>query len=362
MSNTVRLVLSLCCAGFLAGGAMAEPINFTDEKGKTVTLEGPAERVVTIPIPAASVLIAVDGGTDHLVGMHPLSKTAIKNRPMGEFFPEAMAIPSDITPKGFTFVPNVEELLALDPDLVFQWGHLSDDIIAPIENAGLNVATIRIGREEFTIKWLEMMGAALGKPEKAQTMIDWRNETRQMLEEQTSQIPDEDRPRVLYLMNYLSKLRVAGGKSYNNFAMNLAGGKNVAEDLGMFVDVGPEQILEWDPEIILLNGFEPGLTPQDVYDNPLFADLTAVKDRRVYLMPMGGYRWDPPNHESPLSWLWQSMVFHPDKFNWPLRDMIDENYQFIYGHSVDSEMADGILRMKANGDAANYGQFAAEPS
>ncbi len=358
----MRLVASVYALSVLCfmQPAIAEPISFQDQKDRTVSLDAPAERVVTIPIPAASVVIAVDGGTDHLVGMHPLSKTAIKDRPLGAFFPEALGITSDITPKGFTFVPNVEELLALDPDLVFQWGHLSDDIIEPMLNAGLNVATIRIGKEEFTIRWLEMMGAALGKEEKARQMIDWRNETRRMLAERTAEIAEEDKPRVLYFMNYLSKLRVAGGKSYNNFAMDLAGGRNVAADLGMFVDVGPEQVLAWDPEIILLNGFEPGLTPQDVYDNPLFADVSAVKNRQVYLMPLGGYRWDPPNHESPLSWVWQSMVFHPDKFNWPLRDMMDEQYQFIYGHGVDDEMSDQILRMDANGSAANYDQFAAD--
>jgi len=55
-------------------------------------------------------------------------------------------------------------------------------------------------------------------------------------------------------MNYLSELRVAGGKSYNNFYIDLAGGKNVANELGMFAVVGVEQILAWDPEVILLNG------------------------------------------------------------------------------------------------------------
>ena len=352
--------LAIAFALLLAGPAVAQKITFTDEKDRTVSLDGPAERVVTIPIPAASVLIAVDGGTDHLVGMHPLSKTAIKGHPLGQFFPEALQIPSDVTPRGFTFVPNVEELLSLEPDLVFQWGHLSDDIIQPILNAGLNVATIRIGREEFTVRWLEMMGAALGREEKARQMIDWRTQTRQSLEERTEIIAEDDKPRVLYFMNYKQRLRVAGGRSYNDFSMRLAGGKNVASELGMFVEVGPEQVLAWDPEIILLNGFEPGLSPQDVYDNPLFAEVSAVKNRRVYLMPLGGYRWDPPNHESPLSWLWQSMIFHPEVMDWALRDMIDENYQFIYGRGADDAMIDGILRMAQNADAAHYDQFAAD--
>ena len=61
-----------------ASFATAEPIVITDQRDRTITLDGEVERVVTIPIPAASVFIAVDGGTDRLVGMHQLSKTAIK--------------------------------------------------------------------------------------------------------------------------------------------------------------------------------------------------------------------------------------------------------------------------------------------
>lgn len=341
-----------------AGAADADsPISFTDQKKKTITLDKPVERVVTIPIPAASMFMAVDGGTKRLVGMHHLSETAIKDGILQKFFPESLKIPSNIVGKGFTFVPNVEELLALNPDIVFQWAHLGDDIVKPIENAGMRVAAIRIGKEAFTIKWLEIMGAMLGKTEKTKAMIQWRHDTRAALAKRTSTIKQDQRPRVLYFMNYLSKLRVAGGRSYNNFYINLAGGKNVAGDLGMFAVVSAEQIIRWDPEVILLNGFERKLSPKHVYDNKLLADVSAVKNKRVYKMPLGGYRWDPPNQESPLTWLWLSMVLHPGKLDWPLRKEMDEKYRFIYGQGLSDDDIDGVLRMKMNGTAANYQVF-----
>ena len=312
---------SLAFAAALASAAswaIADPISFEDQRERTVTLDGEAERVVTIPIPAASMFIAVDGGTDRLVGMHQLSKTAIKGRILERFYPDALAIPSNITGKGFSFVPNVEELLALEPDLVFQWGHLNDDIIDPLVNAGLNVALIKIGQEAFTRKWLTIMGEVTGKPEKAKAMIDWRDDVMAELQAATAGIAEGDRPRTLYFMNYLSSL----------------------------------------PEVILLNGFEAKLSPKDVYDNPLLADVSAVKSRRVYKMPLGGYRWDPPNQESPLTWLWLSMVLHPDKFNWDMADRINRNYEFIYGQSVDADDVRNILRFDMNADAANYDIFA----
>tara|TARA_A100001388_G_C28716041_1_gene473868 strand:+ start:96 stop:1136 length:1041 start_codon:yes stop_codon:yes gene_type:complete len=336
---------------------LADQITIVDQRDRKVTLDGEAERVVTIPIPAASMFISVDGGTERLVGMHQLSKTAIKDRILQRFYPDAMSIPSNITRKGFSFVPNVEELLALEPDLVFQWGHLNDDIIDPLVNAGLNVALIKIGPEKFTRKWLNIMGSVTGKPDKAKAMIKWRDEVMAELKSATAGIADDQKPRTLYFMNYLSKLRVAGGPSYNNFYINLAGGKNPARELGMFTEVGIEQIIAWDPEVILLNGFEAKLSPDDVYNNALLADVSAVKNRRVYKMPLGGYRWDPPNQESPLTWLWLSMILHPDKFQWDMNGRIKSNYQFMYGQEVSADDVRNILRFDMNADAANYDVF-----
>ncbi len=355
--SLMRTLISFLALAASSVSALAEPITIVDQRDRTVTLEGEVERAAIIPIPAASMFMAVDGSADRLAGMHQLSKAAIKGYILERFFPEALKIPSNLTGKGFSFVPNVEELLKLEPDLVFQWGHLNDDIIDPIVNAGLNVALIKIGQEAFTRRWLEIMGTVLGKEEKAAEMIAWRDDVQAMLKAETDKIEPADRPRVLYFMNYLSELRVAGGKSYNNFYIDLAGGQNVADELGMFAVVGVEQIIAWDPEVILLNGFEAKLSPEDVYGNPLLADLSAVKNRRIYKMPLGGYRWDPPNQESPLTWLWLSMVLHPESFDWGLAEHIDESYTSIYGQGVTEDDVENILRFDMNASAANYEIF-----
>lgn len=124
-----------------------------------------------------------------------------------------------------------------------------------------------------------------------------------------------------------------------------------------FPQVSEEQIIAWDPQIILLNGFESELTPQDIYGNPKLADVSAVRDHRVYKIPLGGYRWDPPNQESPLMWKWLAMLFHPERFGWDLRNEIKENYLWIYGKVPTEEQIDGILRKTMNSEAAGYDRF-----
>ena len=114
--------------------ALADPITITDHENRTVTLHEPADRIASIPMPVASTLIAIEGGTSRLVGMNPMSKTAIMEGVLGKIFPEAKDIPSDVTAPNF--IPNVEELAATNPDLVIQWADRGPDLVDPITNAG----------------------------------------------------------------------------------------------------------------------------------------------------------------------------------------------------------------------------------
>jgi hypothetical protein len=55
--------------------------------------------------------------------------------------------------------------------------------------------------------------------------------------------------------------------------------------------------------------------------------------------------------------MWLSMIFYPDQFDWPLRTIIGEKYQEIYGQTPNADEIDGILRVSMNGDSANYEPF-----
>jgi iron complex transport system substrate-binding protein len=223
------------------------------------------------------------------------------------------------------------------------------------------VVTFRYGTEELTRGWLEIMAAATGDPARADRFIDWRDATLADIAAATEGLAEGDRPRVLYFLRYLSELRVAGSGTYNDYYIGVAGGTNPAGDTEGWRTVNPEQVIAWDPEVILLNGFEEALSPQDVYDNPLFAGLTAVEERRVYKVPLGGYRWDPPNQESPLMWLWLTELLHPELMDRPLRSEIAEAYDWIYGTRPSEAQIDGILRLAMNGEQAHYGVFAPAP-
>lgn len=353
--------LPLCLAGFLlgVGPLAAAPITFTDHEDREVSLPAPAARIASIPIPLASTLIAIDGATDRLVGMNPTAKSAIMEGILGRIFPEARDIPSEITAPDF--IANVEELARVNPDLVIQWAGRGPDYIDPITNAGLTLMTIRYGSEELTRDYMTMAAKAMGRDERIAPLIEWRAEVQADIEARTAGLAEEDRPTVLYLLRAQDTLRASGTKdNYNAWYHTLAGGRNAAEGMvGGWADVNVEQVATWNPDVIFLNSFEADLTLDRILEDPILSLTNAAQNGRVYKMPLGGYRWDPPSQESPLTWMWTANLLHPDLFDYDLRAEMRSAYQVLYGHDLTDAEIDEILLMDMQSGQANYAQFAA---
>jgi iron complex transport system substrate-binding protein len=350
-----HFVSAVITVALMSVGQAAE-ISFKDMQGNAVHLKQSTRKVVTFPMPAGSLLMSIDGGTQHLAAMHPDAKKLISEGLLAAIYKDVMTVRSDIAQAGFA--PNVETLLQMQPDLIWQWGQLGDELIRPLKDAGLPVAALVLGTESNTREWIRLMGKSLGKEAQANAQIAWRDKVEQSLRKVTSTLAEKDKPRVLYLSRYAPQLRVPGNTGFFQHDISLAGGVNVSAGINGAPSVNIEQILAWQPEVILLNNFEVKLTPEVIYKDPLFADIPAVKNRRVYKIPAGGYLWDAPNQESPLYWQWLSQILHPEKFQWPMRDLIRSAYVQLYGMTPSNAQIDQLLRMDVNKKAAGYDYFA----
>jgi iron complex transport system substrate-binding protein len=342
-------------ASVLASQVLADPVTVTDQRGVRVTLSKSAERIVSIPIPHASVIMAVDKSPVRLVGIHPSARAAIELGLMRTIFPGSLAIRSDITSQGF--MPNVETLLALRPDVVVQWANQGPDLISAVERTGLPVIGVTYGTEAFIRGAIEMYGDLIGRPDRAVELLAFRDAMKVRLDSALSGVAESRKPRVLHLSAAMTTLQVAASGTYQDVVIGMAGGRNVAGAMREFPTINPEQIVVWAPEVILLNGFEAQLFPEHIYRNPLFAGIPAVRDRRVYKLPLGGQRWDPPSHESPLTWLWQAILYHPDRITMDLRAEMKAAYRLLYGHDLTEAEVDDILRLSRHEGAAGYQRF-----
>ncbi|WP_066742064.1 ABC transporter substrate-binding protein [Cupriavidus sp. D384] len=323
-----------------------------DQTGRRVAIPARVERVAAIPIPIASMVMAVDGGASRLVGMHAASRADFELGMLGRMFPDAARMPAQIAGEGF--VPNVEALAAAKADLVFQWGDRGDDIVRPIRDIGLPVITLRYGDSSVAAGWLRLVGAGLGKAERGESLARWFETTREAIAKRAAAMPAAERPRVLYLQRARSGLRAAGKGTSMDGDIRLAGGVNVAAGVAGFAQVDVEQLLAWDPQIVLLNNFEPGLAPADLYADVRLRGLAAVRERRIYSYPHGGFRWDPPSQETPLTLDWLFSLFHPQRAEPGVRPRIAEAYRMLYDYRLSERDTDDLLKLDANGASAHY--------
>ena len=342
----------MAAMAWMGAAAAADAPAVVDQNGHRVVLPAQVRRVAVIPIPLASMVMAVDGGAQRLAAMHTASRADFDYGLLGRLFPDAARIPAQIAGEGF--VPNVEALAASGADVVIQWGDRGDDIVRPIRELGLPVVTVRYGDSSLAAGWLRLVGASLGKPARGERLAQWFESRRADVAARTAPIAAAERPRVLYLQRARSGLRAAGKGTSMDGDIRLAGGVNVAAGVPGFAQVSVEQLLAWDPQVVLLNNFEPGLVPADLYGDARLRGLAAVRERRVYSYPHGGFRWDPPSQETPLTLDWLSSLFHPQRAEPGIRDRIADAYRLLYDYRLTQRDTDDLLKLDANGASAHY--------
>ena len=108
--------------------------------------------------------------------------------------------------------------------------------------------------------------------------------------------------------------------------------------------------------MILLGTFDAA-TPSDIYADPRWQGLDAVKARRVYKFPLGGYRWDPPSQEFALGWVWLAGLLHPERETANLRVVMRDWFTFLYKHDLTDDEIDGVLFAAQNRQSAGYERY-----
>jgi len=334
-------------------GSTGGSLSVRDQRGETVLLDGPAEKVAFTVMPAPSIFAAVDQSYDRIVGINRSTLVANRGGMFATMFPESAE--STIV-AGNDFVPNAETLLELDPDVVVQWGDRGDDVIDPIESAGFPVAGLEYGTQADLEAWIRIFAEIAGKPERGKHLVDWQNKQQSEMRARVA-ARNEPPPRAMILSRTGDTYSTTSPNGYDGFQFDLVGADLVTE--GVVSEAGQvssEQILDWDPEVIMLSGFDES-TPEDIYADSRLAGVSAVQHKRVFKTPLGGYRWQVPSAESPLMWQWMHEVLYPGERTGDLRGDIRAAFDDLFGYAISEDEIDQVLRLDLNKDAAGYGQF-----
>lgn len=331
----------------------SQPITFVDQRGESVTLPHPADRIATTVIPSPAIIAAVDGSFDRIVGINESTLKANQQGLIGKVYPQSTTTP---TIASSDFHPNMETVLSLKPDVVIQWGDKGTEITEPLEQAGLPTVGLKYGTQEDLETWVKLFGQIIGKTDRADAIIDNMHAMEKDVKDRVAKAGQAP-TRTLILSVKPSGFTSSNKTGYDNFLFNVAGGTQVsADNVAKEGAFNVEQLLDWDPEVVFLSAFDDS-KPSDILDNPQLASLSAVKNKRVYKTPLGIYRWQVPCAESPLMWNWTAAVLHPDAYHVDLRQMMKDQIKFLYNYDMTDEDIDKTLRFDLNGDSANYAQL-----
>jgi iron complex transport system substrate-binding protein len=340
--------LALSASLFMPATLHAEN-SVVDHRGKTITFQKPPERVVTIVRSAPIIYRAVDEKADNLAGMNKDSLVRYFTKGIyAEMLPEMAKINASAAQDGF--VPNVEAILAQKPDAVIQWNH-TDDLIEPLERVGLTVVAWRCCTEQDRLDYVSMTGAMTGRTERAQAILKAQSDTLKGLGDKVSKLDKSTLPTVLHIDKVADQIQVIANGSQD---LSLSGVTNPAADNTgeWWRTIDFEQLLVWNPDIIVIPAYAADLNPKDFFENPLFASLKAVKEKRVYKQPVFARTPDAP--EIFLTSEWLAAVAHGPDYAPDFKKQILDVYQLIYGAKLTGAQLKSILESDSNTPANKY--------
>jgi len=333
-----RTLMAGLSAATLAPRA-ARAATVTDSAGRTVPVPDRVARVFPAGPPAAILLYTL--APDLLIGW-PRA-----NRPEEcEFMlPEICARPEigRLTGRGNT--ANLEVVLALKPDLILDVGATAPTFVSLAtrvqEQTGIPYALLD-GRFDAIVPTYRTVGALTHQDAAAQALAKYADATMTTIKQLVDAIAPAQRPKVYYARGPRG-LETGLGGSINVETIEFVGARNVAaERQGGLATVSIEQVLLWDPEVIItIDRDFAGAVQSD----PAWRSVKAVRDGRVHLSPKLPFGWVdfPPSVNRLIGLWWLVKIIYPQFFPEDLKAFTSDFYSRFYHRTPSDAQIEHVL-------------------
>jgi iron complex transport system substrate-binding protein len=263
------LVLGGAGCGSSPSGKPESPIQITDQLGRTVGLARVPERIISIAPSNTEILFAL-GLTDKIVAV-----TEYCNYP-----PEAEEKASI---GGFS-TPNIEELVALSPDLVLATSIHQNQIIPNLEQRGITVFALAPETLDEVLESITLIGKITGKEEEASGLVGEMKERTKAVTDKTGSLSGAQKPTVLYIV-WHDPLMTAGSGTLHDELFRTAGSRNMAGDLTGYADISLEAVIDANPQVMIAGvGMGTGADApfQFALNEPRLKNIDARLNNRVH--------------------------------------------------------------------------------
>jgi iron complex transport system substrate-binding protein len=330
------LIAGLSAALLAPRGALAQTIR--DAAGRTVPAPAKVSRVFPAGPPAAILLYTL--APDLLIGW------ARANRPeeCAYLLPDICTRPEvgRITGRGNT--ANLETVLALKPDLILDVGSTSATFVSLAdrvqEQTGIPYALLD-GRFTGIAKTYRSLGELIGRPEDAEKLASYAEDTLKTILGRVEPIAVSTRPTVYYARGPRGLSTGLGG-SINVETIEMLSRNVAGETKGGLANVSIEQILLWNPDVIVTIDQEFAAS---VRSDPSWASVKAVRDNRVHLSPKMPFGWVdfPPSVNRLIGLWWLAKILYPERFPEDLRALTQDFYTRFYHVTPSAAQIDHVL-------------------
>ena len=265
----------------------ATTLTFTDDLDREVTVPANPERVAVLLGSYADVW-CLAGGQDSLVAAASDAWTDF-DLDLGE----------DVANLGSLMEPNLEELIAAQPDLVIASSNTTSNVelLPSLEQLGVPVAYFGVNSFNDYLEMLDVCTRITGHTENYQTYgLDVQAQVDKAKEQN-----DGSAPTVLLLRSASTSCKVKNSKGtvLGEILADL-GAVNIADsDTGLLEDLSLERIIADDPDYIFVvfQGSDQAAAQKTLdaalTSNPAWETLSAVQNGRFYIMEKELYHLKP---------------------------------------------------------------------
>ena len=318
------------------------PREITDMAGRTVTVPAEIESVFSTGAIAAIYLYTLV--PDLLLGWNYELNDIEKSIILEKYH--------DLPSFGQGKSVNYEAVIAANPTIALNVGTINDTMVSDCDalSESLGIPVIAVDGDLLAAPdAYRFLGELFGVQEQAEKLAAYAEETYSDISNMN--IPEDEKVRIYY-GNGEDSLETAPAGSSHAQIIDMVNAINVADlELGdgSRVQISAEQLLAWDPDVIVVNG-EPksnmsGSSAADaIINDPVFATLGAVQELKVYGTPNAPFSWvdRPPGPNRIIGIRWLSGLIYPEYLNFDVDEEVKEFFSLFYHVDLTDEQLEAL--------------------
>ena len=341
MLLAVVMVLSLAACGAQSSPQTDDTTRvFTDSVGREVEVPAQIDKVALSGPMAQIVLFALC--PDKLVGVSNAWSTEAEQYLDEKYF----TMPEIGQLYGGKGELNPETLLQSGAQVVIDVGEpkgsIAEDLDALQEQTGIPFVHIT-ATTETTGDAYRMLGDLLNMKDEAETLAAY---CEKVYDRTVSIAGSVEKANVLYVTGDMGQNVIAAGSYHAEILDLLTNNLAVVDEpssKGTGNEVSMEQILTWDPDVVI---FAPESIYDTVADDAAWQSVTAIKNGAYYEVPFVPYNWMgfPPSVQRYLGMMWLSKVLYPDATaEYDLFSDVQEYYKLFYHCDLTQAQFDALV-------------------